>query len=180
MLGTNRNLEVRTEFYYLGTSHFNFSFSSQIKFLRKSYGSRLNIFAPINDLSSLSKTHSEHRSLVPGKKNDIAIAGGQILGDEYSIHVVKVSSADLSMFQFADAPEEPQRNHPSRRVSHIFMISLIFLKPLCSSVPFSSLINGCGSRTTSTTVCAVQSISDRSLPPTFMLLVNPRSKPSTR
>ncbi|KAF8176691.1 inositol hexakisphosphate-domain-containing protein [Mycena galopus ATCC 62051] len=60
-----------------------------LKFLRKSYGSRLNVFAPINDLSSLSKTHWADRALVPGKKNDVAIAGGQILGDEYSNHVVK-------------------------------------------------------------------------------------------
>ncbi|RDB25649.1 Paladin [Hypsizygus marmoreus] len=62
---------------------------NQIKFLRRSYGSRLNVFSPINDLSSLSKSGSEVRSLVPGKKNDVAIAGGQILGDEYSDHVVK-------------------------------------------------------------------------------------------
>jgi hypothetical protein len=60
-------------------------------FLRKSYGSRLNVFSPINDLSSLSKTGFEDRSLVPGKKNDVAITGGQILGDEYSDHVVKVN-----------------------------------------------------------------------------------------
>ncbi|TFK69694.1 hypothetical protein BDN72DRAFT_767637 [Pluteus cervinus] len=65
------------------------SFISQVKFLRKSYGSRLNVFAPINDLSSLSKTGSERQVLEPGKKNDVAIAGGQILGDEYSDHVVK-------------------------------------------------------------------------------------------
>ncbi|KAL1753037.1 inositol hexakisphosphate-domain-containing protein [Schizophyllum commune] len=62
---------------------------NQVKFLRKSSGSRLNIFAPISDLSSLSKTHSENRALVPGRKNDVAITGGQILGDEYSNHVVK-------------------------------------------------------------------------------------------
>ncbi|KAJ7285370.1 inositol hexakisphosphate-domain-containing protein, partial [Mycena rebaudengoi] len=94
--------------YVEGTDDFRQSFSewlkarteiwNQIKFLRKSYGSRLNIFAPINDLSSLSKTHSEHRSLVPGKKNDIAIAGGQILGDEYSIHVVKSYIHDFPDF----------------------------------------------------------------------------------
>ena len=59
-------------------------------FLRKTYGSRLNVFQPINDLSSLSKSGSEARALVPGQKNDVAIAGGQILGDEYSDHVVKV------------------------------------------------------------------------------------------
>ncbi|KAF8969228.1 inositol hexakisphosphate-domain-containing protein [Flammula alnicola] len=62
---------------------------TQIKFLRKQYGSRLNVFAPVNDLSSLSKSSSTTRSLLPGKKNDVAIAGGQILGDEYSDHVVK-------------------------------------------------------------------------------------------
>ncbi|KAJ7873158.1 inositol hexakisphosphate-domain-containing protein [Mycena leptocephala] len=82
-----------------GTDNFSQSFSdwlkvssiqlSQIKFLRKSSGSRLNVFAPVNDLSSLSKTNWEDRTLVPGKKNDVAIAGGQILGDEYSKHVVK-------------------------------------------------------------------------------------------
>ncbi|KAF9561985.1 hypothetical protein CPC08DRAFT_707027 [Agrocybe pediades] len=62
---------------------------NQIKFLRKQYGSRLNVFAPVNDLSSLSKSGATIRTLVAGKKNDVAIAGGQILGDEYSDHVVK-------------------------------------------------------------------------------------------
>ncbi|PPQ89339.1 hypothetical protein CVT25_003176 [Psilocybe cyanescens] len=80
-------------------AHFSQSFSdwlmarteiwTQIKFLRKQYGSRLNVFAPVNDLSSLSKSSSATRTLLPGKKNDVAIAGGQILGDEYSDHVVK-------------------------------------------------------------------------------------------
>jgi hypothetical protein len=51
----------------------------------------LNVFAPVNDLSTLSKTGSATRSLLPGRKNDVAIAGGQILGDEYSDHVVKVN-----------------------------------------------------------------------------------------
>ncbi|KXN91655.1 Paladin [Leucoagaricus sp. SymC.cos] len=62
---------------------------NQIRFLRRTYGSRLNVFAPVNDLSSLSKSGSERRSLVAGKKNDMAIAGGQILGDEYTDHVIK-------------------------------------------------------------------------------------------
>lgn len=61
-------------------------------FLRKSYGSRLNIFQPIGDLSLLSKSGSEGRALIAGQKNDVAIAGGQILGDEYSDHVVKVGT----------------------------------------------------------------------------------------
>jgi ribosomal protein L18E len=59
-------------------------------FLRKSHRSRLNVFAPISDLSILSKSGLDNRVLVPGKKNDVAIAGGQILGDEYSNHVVRV------------------------------------------------------------------------------------------
>ncbi|KAF8071749.1 inositol hexakisphosphate-domain-containing protein [Lyophyllum atratum] len=62
---------------------------NQVKFLRKSYGSRLNVFSPVNDLSSLSKSGFEHRALVPGRKNDLAISGGQIFGDEYADHVVK-------------------------------------------------------------------------------------------
>jgi hypothetical protein len=48
------------------------------------------MFAPVNDLSALSKTGSEHLSLIPGKNNEVAIAGGQILGDEYTEHVIKV------------------------------------------------------------------------------------------
>lgn len=64
--------------------------NSQVQFLRKIYGSRLNAFAPVHDLSALSKSSSEVRSLVRGQKSDVAIAGGQILGDEYSDHVVKV------------------------------------------------------------------------------------------
>lgn len=64
--------------------------NSQVTFLRKTYGSRLNVFAPINDLSSLSKSGPDNRALLPGKSNDVALSGGQILGDEYSDHVVKV------------------------------------------------------------------------------------------
>ena len=58
-------------------------------FLRKSHGSRLNVFAPVNDLSALSKSGVDRRALMPGQQNDVVIAGGQILGDEYSDHVVK-------------------------------------------------------------------------------------------
>ena len=38
----------------------------------------------------ICQSGSATRSLLPGKKNDIAISGGQILGDEYSDHVMKV------------------------------------------------------------------------------------------
>jgi hypothetical protein len=65
---------------------------NQITFLRKASGSKLSVFVPVSDLSSLSKSGLEHRALVPGTKNDVAIAGGQILGDEYSAHVVSQRS----------------------------------------------------------------------------------------
>ena len=68
------------------------SFHSQITFLRKVHGSRLNVFAPINDLSALSRSGVDRRLLLPGQQNDVAIAGGQILGDEYSDHVIGTRS----------------------------------------------------------------------------------------
>ena len=68
---------------------------SQVTFLRKQYGSRLNVFAPINDLSAMSKTSSDRQIAAAGMENDIAISGGQILGDEYSEHVVRVRSGSL-------------------------------------------------------------------------------------
>ena len=69
---------------------------SQIMFLRKSRGSRLNVFAPVNDLSLLSRSGAEDKSLVPGQKNDVEITGSQLLGDEYSDHVVKVRYLPIS------------------------------------------------------------------------------------
>jgi hypothetical protein len=69
-----------------------------VTFLRKQHGSRLNVFAPLTDLSTLSKTGSATRSLLPGRKNDVAIAGGQILGDEYSDHVVKVRRTQFYLY----------------------------------------------------------------------------------
>ncbi|KAF5391632.1 hypothetical protein D9757_002462 [Collybiopsis confluens] len=62
---------------------------NQVKFLRKSTGSVLNVFAPVNDLSALSRSSLDGRVVLAGKRNDAAISGGQILGDEYSTHVVK-------------------------------------------------------------------------------------------
>lgn len=50
----------------------------------------MNVFSPVNDLSTLSKTGNAS-TLVAGQTNDVAIAGGQILGDEWSDHVVKVT-----------------------------------------------------------------------------------------
>ncbi|KAF8628035.1 hypothetical protein AX15_004150 [Amanita polypyramis BW_CC] len=86
---------------YVDTSDINFeqTFSdwlktrseiwNQVEFLRKGDGFKLNVFAPVTDLSSLSKSSSEERVIVPGRKNVLAISGGQILGDEYSDHVVR-------------------------------------------------------------------------------------------
>ncbi|KAI0701909.1 inositol hexakisphosphate-domain-containing protein [Cerioporus squamosus] len=70
---------------------FRQSFADWLKvmFLRKAHGSKLNVFAPINDLSTLSRTGADRRALLPGQQNDVVVAGGQILGDEYSDHVVK-------------------------------------------------------------------------------------------
>ncbi|EIN10058.1 hypothetical protein PUNSTDRAFT_125979 [Punctularia strigosozonata HHB-11173 SS5] len=62
---------------------------NQVTFLRKVYGSRLNIFAPVNDLSALSRTGSESRAIAPGQSNDVEISGGRILGDEYSEHILR-------------------------------------------------------------------------------------------
>ena len=59
-------------------------------YLRKIHGSRLNVFAPVQDLSAISMTGSEGLSATAGLRNDVTIAGGQILGDEYTDHVVKV------------------------------------------------------------------------------------------
>lgn len=64
---------------------------SQVEFLRKGDGFKLSVFAPVTDLSSLSKSSTE-RVVVPGIKNDLAVRGGQVLGDEYSDHVVRVRS----------------------------------------------------------------------------------------
>ncbi|KAF8525934.1 inositol hexakisphosphate-domain-containing protein [Hysterangium stoloniferum] len=62
---------------------------NQVTFLRKTRGSRLNIFAPVSDLSSLAKSESEGSAFEVGPKNEIAISGGQVLGDEWSTHVIE-------------------------------------------------------------------------------------------
>lgn len=69
---------------------------SQVRFLRKTSRSKLSVFAPVNDLSSLSKSSLKTRSFGAGKQNDVAIAGGHILGDEYTNHVIKVSFANFT------------------------------------------------------------------------------------
>ncbi|KAF9787481.1 inositol hexakisphosphate-domain-containing protein [Thelephora terrestris] len=61
---------------------------NQIRFLRTTHGSRLNVFAPISDLSSLSRSGVQNGGF-NRCKNNVTLAGGQILGDEYSDHVVR-------------------------------------------------------------------------------------------
>lgn len=92
LIDAHRNLEVSAQ-YSKPPLRIQSIICSQIIFLRKLHGSRLNVFAPVNDLSALSKTGSSDRAggLVAGPRNNVAIAGGQILGDEWSDHVVKVN-----------------------------------------------------------------------------------------
>ncbi|QRV75009.1 paladin [Ceratobasidium sp. AG-Ba] len=52
---------------------------NQVNFMRKS-GLRLNVFAPVADLSAISKTESGQAP---------SAAGGRVLGDEWTEHVVK-------------------------------------------------------------------------------------------
>jgi len=48
------------------------------------------VFAPINDLFLSSRSGTADRSSIAGQKKDVEMAGGQLVGDEYSDHVVKV------------------------------------------------------------------------------------------
>ncbi|KAM6504289.1 Inositol hexakisphosphate domain containing protein [Amanita muscaria] len=84
-----RDLKSGRKLYFYATNHSTYSRLSQVTFLRKADGFNLNVFAPVDDLSSLSRSSSEDRAIVAGRKNDLAISGGQILGDEYSDHVVR-------------------------------------------------------------------------------------------
>jgi hypothetical protein len=56
---------------------------SQVRYLRKPQN--LKIFAPVADLSAISKVEA-------GRNNEISVAGGRVLGDEWTEHVVKVIS----------------------------------------------------------------------------------------
>ncbi|KIO26335.1 hypothetical protein M407DRAFT_24420 [Tulasnella calospora MUT 4182] len=53
---------------------------NQVKYLRQSSG--LKVFAPVSDLSAISKVEA-------AKKHEVAVGGGQVLGDEWTEHVVK-------------------------------------------------------------------------------------------
>ncbi|EJD48990.1 hypothetical protein AURDEDRAFT_161927 [Auricularia subglabra TFB-10046 SS5] len=58
---------------------------NQVLFLRKSSGSRLNVFAPVNDLSAISKTGAEKQIWGPRNAN---LSGGTTMGDEWTVHVL--------------------------------------------------------------------------------------------
>ena len=77
---------------------FSLKYFSQVSYLRKSYGSRLNVFAPIQDLSAMSKSGAEGRTLTAGVKNDLEVAGEQVLGDEYTEHVIQVKAFPTSEY----------------------------------------------------------------------------------
>ena len=122
--GTNRNWKVCphqiSELVVI--SEVLSSSPSQVRFLRKTSGSKLNVFAPVNDLSSLSKSSFETRSLVAGKQSDMAIASGHILGDEYTNHVIKVSSTNFTPLLPLDlVSSEPLWCHSPRKVGSWFL-----------------------------------------------------------
>lgn len=59
--------------------------NSQVKYLRRS-GSQLKVFAPVSDLKLISQAGVEN---LEHNLKDVAIAGGQVVGDEWAEHVVK-------------------------------------------------------------------------------------------
>lgn len=64
---------------------------SQIKTMRRQTGNRLSAFAPVNDLSQISRTseHGEsHGDRPHGRPRDMELQGGKVLGDEWAEHVV--------------------------------------------------------------------------------------------
>lgn len=63
---------------------------SQVVFLRKA---SLSVFAPVADLSAISRSGVEARNSVERKKEVARMGGGggvTVLGDEWADHVVKV------------------------------------------------------------------------------------------
>lgn len=97
-------------------SHYEYS---QVTYLRKTHGSRLNVFAPVQDLSALSLSGLRGLSPAAGVKNDMAVAGGQVLGDEYTDHVVKVRSNMRVVRTFSSYDPDAKWCHPERKVSAI-------------------------------------------------------------
>ena len=63
--------------------------------MRRQGGNRLFAFAPANDLSVISRSpdfvdsHYRRSHFGEGKKRDVDLQGGKVLGDEWAEHVVK-------------------------------------------------------------------------------------------
>ena len=51
--------------------------------------------------------------MLPGKKNDLAISGGQVLGDEYSDHVIKVCMSMYHLYYDAYSNVASRWHHPT-------------------------------------------------------------------
>lgn len=68
---------------------------NQIKIMRRQGGDRLFAFAPVNDLSIISRSSdfgddAANRShTVDGRIRDVDLQGGKVVGDEWADHVVK-------------------------------------------------------------------------------------------
>ncbi|WWC93062.1 uncharacterized protein L201_008027 [Kwoniella dendrophila CBS 6074] len=60
---------------------------NQIKIMRRSGGNRLFAFAPVNDLSLISRS-SELGEKGISARRDLEMSGGKVLGDEWAEHVV--------------------------------------------------------------------------------------------
>ena len=148
---------------------------SQVTFLRKTRGSRLNIFAPISDLSSLAKTGSEGKLLEAGPRNDIAVSGGQVLGDEWTTHVVEVCLSpkiNLGQYFLSSNRIEAESSFVPSMLSGTVSYN-ICLTNSAYTAPFSSLINGSMNRTPLKLASGALSIFAMYQAPRSMPLANP-------
>lgn len=148
-------------------------------FLRKTRGSRLNIFAPISDLSSLAKTGSEGNLLEAGPRNDIAVSGGQVLGDEWTTHVIEVYlSLEIEIVNAFLTVGRIEAESSSVRSMSRDVLHNIKLTNSVHTALFSSLINGSRNPTRRKLVSGVLSIFAMYQAPRYMLLANPLLMPS--
>jgi len=88
-----RNMEVRKTDYDTDTPAY--ATHSQIKAMRRQSGNRLSTFAPVNDLSLISRSsdladgHHARSQPFDGRNRDTESRSGTVLGDEWAEHVVK-------------------------------------------------------------------------------------------
>jgi hypothetical protein len=108
----------------------------------------------------------------------VAIAGGQILGDEYTDHVIKVCAHSYSkLWTVALIPPhtEQEWHHPPRKVYFAVCYNQLDLLIYCFQVHFSNPTNGYADKPLKVPFEAL-SISGRYLIPISMPLVNPQLK----